>query len=253
MLRIQQLLLPAVLLGCLTVILLTNLVSQPEKVKAAPLPNQAANSSQSSDLLAAFSLDTTTAVPAQPTLQTSENPTVKPTARLTAKAKAKQKKKSTGQSTSSSNNSNSSSQSGSSSDCSVASSYPDAVRQWCSLIDNYAQQQNLDPNLVAAVILEESGGNPQAYSSSGAVGLMQIMPRDGLAAGFTCGSTPCFASRPSTNQLYDPEFNISYGTGMLGSLHRKYGNTRDALLAYGPTNMGYAYADIVLGIYARYK
>jgi len=248
MLRIQQLLLPAVLLGCLTVILLTNLVSQPEEVKAAPVsnPTAIATAGLGSDLLATFNLETTTEVPTQapsPTSQAKKKPTAKP----------KPKKKSHSSSNSSNNNSNNSSQSDSSSGCAISSSYPEAVRQWCSLIDNYAQEQNLDPNLVAAVILAESSGNAQAYSSSGAVGLMQIMPRDGLAAGFTCGSSPCFSSRPSMSELYDPEFNISYGTRMLGSLYRKYGNVRDALLAYGPSNAGYYYADIVLGIYDRYK
>jgi soluble lytic murein transglycosylase-like protein len=201
MLRVHDLMFPAVLLGCLTVVLLTNLVSRPESVKAAALVTSPASAGQGSGL----------------------------------------------------NNPSSSSQSSSSSDCSLAPSYPGAVTQWCSLIDKYAQEQNLDPNLVAAVIFEESGGNPQAYSSSGAVGLMQIMPRDGLAANFTCGSSPCFSSRPSMNELYDPETNIAYGTRMLGSLYNKYGNLRDALLAYGPTGMGYAYADIVLGIYNRDK
>ncbi len=223
---------PAVLLGCLTVVLLTNLVSQPEKVKAAPITASSASAGQNSGLLANFNLETVVEDPTQ-TIAAA-----KPT------AKAKAKKKSTSQS-----NHPSSSSSG----CSLSSSYPSSVTQWCSLIDKYAQAQNLDPNLVAAVIFEESGGNPQAYSSSGAVGLMQIMPRDGLAASFTCGSNPCFSSRPSMNELYDPESNISYGTRMLGSLYNKYGNLRDALLAYGPTGMGYSYADIVLGIYDRYK
>jgi soluble lytic murein transglycosylase-like protein len=85
------------------------------------------------------------------------------------------------------------------------------------------------------------------------VGLMQVMPRDGLAAGFMCGGRPCFSSRPSMSDLYDPEFNISYGTRMLSNLNNKYGNMRDALMAYGPANVGYYYADIVLGLYERYK
>ena len=240
MLRIKQLLFPAVLLGCLTVIFLTNLVAQPEKVNAASLSNQVASSGSGPGLLAAFNLETTTEVPSQAALQAS-------------KPKSKPKKKSNSQSKATNNNSTNPNQSGSSSDCSIAPSYPESIRQWCSLIDKYAQEQNLDPNLVAAVILEESGGNPQAYSSNGAVGLMQVMPRDGLAAGFTCGSSPCFSSRPSMNELFDPEFNIAYGTHMLGSLNSKYGNGRDALLAYGPTGMGYAYADIVLSIFERYK
>ena len=240
MLRVQDLLLPAVLLGCLTVIFLTNLVSQPEKVKAASLSTQPDSTSQSPGLLANFSFETVTETPTQ-------------AAAAAAKPQPKAKKKSANQSSTANTGSNNSSQSNSSSGCTLAASYPSAVTQWCSLIDKYAQEQNLDPNLIAAVILEESGGNPQAYSSSGAVGLMQIMPRDGLAANFTCGAGSCFSSRPCMSELYNPESNIAYGTRMLGSLERKYGNNRDALLAYGPTGMGYSYADIVLGIYDRYK
>jgi soluble lytic murein transglycosylase-like protein len=241
MLRVQDLLFPAVLLGCLTVIFLTNLVSQPEKVKAAALAAAPAPSHSGAGLLANFNLET---ILQDPTQTIPAPVAAKPT------AKPKAKKKSTSHSSAAINTSNNNS---SSSGCSVVASYPSAVTQWCSLIDQYAQDQNLDPNLVAAVIYEESGGNPQAYSSSGAVGLMQIMPRDGLAASFTCGGSPCFSSRPSMNELYDPETNIAYGTRMLGSLVNKYGNLRDALLAYGPTGMGYSYADIVLGIYDRYK
>ena len=245
MLRVQDLMFPAVLLGCLTVILLTNLVSQPENVKAAALATSPASAGQGSGLLGNINLETIVEAPTQANAEAAQT-APKPA------AKTRVKKKSASQSSNSTAVSNND-QSSSSSDCSLAASYPGAVTQWCGLIDKYAQEQNLDPNLVAAVIFEESGGNPQAYSSSGAVGLMQIMPRDGLAANFICGSSPCFSSRPSMNELYDPETNIAYGTRMLGSLYKKYGNLRDALLAYGPTGMGYSYADIVLGIYDRYK
>jgi len=138
-------------------------------------------------------------------------------------------------------------------DCSLPSGYPDSIRQWCGLIETYAGQHGLDPNLIAAVMLQESGGNPQAYSKSGAVGLMQVMPNDGLAAGFMCINGPCFASRPSSAELYDPEFNVAYGTQMLAGLIQKKGSVREALRSYGPMNMGYRYADIVLGIMGRYQ
>ncbi|MEN6408557.1 MAG: transglycosylase SLT domain-containing protein [Anaerolineaceae bacterium] len=137
-------------------------------------------------------------------------------------------------------------------DCQVSEGYPETVRQWCGLITQYAQENNLDPNLIAALILQESGGDPTAYSHSGAVGLMQVMPRDGIAASFQCNSGPCFASRPTIQELEDPEFNVSYGTRMLAGLINKRGNTRDALMAYGPANVGYYYADIVLAIYEKY-
>ena len=133
--------------------------------------------------------------------------------------------------------------------CNLSSGYSQEVRQWCGLIEEYSRQAGLEPNLVAAVITQESGGNPRAYSSSGAVGLMQVMPRDGLAAGFMCINGPCFASRPSMEELYNPEFNISYGTKMLSGLVNKYGSIREALVAYGPRDVGYYYADKVLAIY----
>jgi soluble lytic murein transglycosylase-like protein len=137
--------------------------------------------------------------------------------------------------------------------CEVSNEYPDRVLRWCGLITHYANERGLEPDLVAALILQESGGNPEAYSSSGAVGLMQIMPRDGIAAGFTCVNGPCFSNRPSTSELQDPEYNIAYGTKMLASLEKKYKSTREALKAYGPMDMGYGYADIVLAHYQRFS
>jgi soluble lytic murein transglycosylase-like protein len=111
----------------------------------------------------------------------------------------------------------------------------------------------MDANLVAAVMLQESGGNSKAYSTSGAVGLMQVMPRDGLAAKFQCAGKPCFASRPSMTELYDPDFNVSYGVRMLAGLVQKTGSTREALRSYGPMDVGYYYADKVLRIYQNYQ
>jgi len=138
-------------------------------------------------------------------------------------------------------------------ECSIGLRYPESIRRWCNLIERYAGEENMDPRLIAAVILQESGGDPQAYSYSGAVGLMQVMPRDGLAANFICSGGPCFSSRPTMEELFDPEFNISYGTRMLGGLVRKYGDVREALYSYGPHDVGYYYADLVLGIFNAYQ
>jgi len=108
--------------------------------------------------------------------------------------------------------------------CEVSQNYPQKILRWCDLITRYA----------------------------GAVGLMQVMPRDGLAASFMCVNGPCFANRPTISELEDPEFNVKYGTRMLAGLLNKYSNFRDALKAYGPKDVGYYYADIVLGHYQRY-
>ena len=139
-----------------------------------------------------------------------------------------------------------------SSGCDVSMQYPEAVLHWCELITEQARKHNLAPDLVAAVVLQESGGSATAYSKSGAVGLMQVMPRDGLAAGFMCVNGPCFSDRPTISELEDPAFNIEYGTQLLSKLVQRNGSMRDGLKAYGPMDVGYYYADKVLGLYQRY-
>jgi soluble lytic murein transglycosylase-like protein len=137
-------------------------------------------------------------------------------------------------------------QSALSANCSL--SLPDSISNWCNLIEQAAQKYNVPAQLIAAVMLQESGGQVGVISASGAVGLLQVMPSDGIAASFMCGSGPCFASRPTTRQLLDPAFNIDYGVHMLAALTQKYGSEREALKAYGPYDVGYYYADKVLAI-----
>jgi soluble lytic murein transglycosylase-like protein len=137
--------------------------------------------------------------------------------------------------------------------CSISSAYPESIRQWCTDIEQYARENGMDPNLISALMLQESAGQPDAYSKSGAVGLMQVMPRDGTASTFVCLNGPCFANRPSMQELFDPKFNISYGTRMLAGLVEKYGDLREALKAYGPKDVGYYYADLVIGIMNNHR
>jgi soluble lytic murein transglycosylase-like protein len=137
--------------------------------------------------------------------------------------------------------------------CTISSKYPEKIQQWCNLIVMNADMYSLEPNLIAAVMLQESGGNKDAYSSSGAVGLMQIMPKDGIAEKFMCINGPCFSNRPTMEELFDPDFNIEFGSRMLINLYEKYGNWHDALKAYGPMDVGYQYADIVLSIFENYQ
>jgi soluble lytic murein transglycosylase-like protein len=137
--------------------------------------------------------------------------------------------------------------------CQVSINYPEEILQWCQIITDKATQAELPPDLIAAVMLEESGGDATAYSASGAVGLMQVMPRDGIAASFECPNGPCFASRPTIEELQDPGFNIEFGSHMLAGLIARLGGLREALKAYGPMDVGYSYADTVLAIYENYR
>ena len=130
--------------------------------------------------------------------------------------------------------------------CSLA--LPATISDWCSLIETASKTYGVPAELVAAVMLQESGGQATVISASGAVGLLQVMPSDGIAASFMCGNGPCFSSRPSTQQLLNPAFNVDYGVRMLANLIQKYGSERDALKAYGPYDVGYYYADKVLAI-----
>ena len=114
------------------------------------------------------------------------------------------------------------------------------VRAYCINIQEcISQHANLDEALVAAVIMQESGGDPNVINAnSGATGLMQIMP-DFVIPG-----------RPTQDQLLDPAFNIQTGCNILSAYIDRYGSIRDGLWAYGGTNGTYAqYADIVLNVY----
>ncbi len=137
--------------------------------------------------------------------------------------------------------------------CSISDRYPPEVLRWCALIEQSAADHGLPAGLIAAVMLQESGGDPDSYSSSGAVGLMQVMPRDGIASEFMCINGPCFASRPTIEELKDPGFNIAYGSQMLADLAIKHGSYREALFRYGPMDIGYHYADLVLKIWENYS
>ena len=68
-----------------------------------------------------------------------------------------------------------------------------------------------------------------------------------------CVNGPCFASRPTIEELSDPSYNVEFGTRMLERLVNKVGSLREALKAYGPMDMNYSYADRVLAIYENYR
>lgn len=107
--------------------------------------------------------------------------------------------------------------------------------RYTTIVRTYAQQQRLDPALLAAVIDTESKFNPDARSSAGAVGLMQLTPAtaEGIAQ-YTHGA------KFQLSDLTNPDINVRYGTFYLRLLLNRYHDERLALAAY---NAGEANVD----------
>ncbi len=102
------------------------------------------------------------------------------------------------------------------------------------LIRGHAENYDLDPALLAAVIYRESKFDPDARSSSGAVGLMQLLPETAEGIAVNTGGEKFVVS-----DLRNPEINVRYGSFYLKRLLRKYDDERLALAAYnaGQTNV----------------
>lgn len=102
----------------------------------------------------------------------------------------------------------------------------DTVRRFGPQIEAASRAAGLDPRLVLAVVMEESGGNPSARSRAGARGLMQLMP--GTAADL------------GVINATDPAANLRGGSRYLADQLERYDGRLDlALAAYnaGPGNV----------------
>jgi len=106
------------------------------------------------------------------------------------------------------------------------------VRLWYplkyeSIVRGHARNYHLDPALLAAVIEQESKFRADVKSSSGAVGLMQLLPDTAKGIAIHTGGTQF-----RVQDLYNPEINVRYGAWYLRHLLDKYGDERTALAAY---------------------
>jgi soluble lytic murein transglycosylase-like protein len=101
-------------------------------------------------------------------------------------------------------------------DVRLTSRVPVQIRRWEPLILKAARKYDVDPALLAALMMTESSGRPDAVSAAGAIGLMQVLD----------GPT-------------DPEANVDLGAKMLSAHLRRFGAIDLALAAYnaGPGNV----------------
>jgi soluble lytic murein transglycosylase-like protein len=130
---------------------------------------------------------------------------------------------------------------------------PAVPAQIDALVSQNSAAWQVDPSLVKAVIVNESGFDAKATSRTGAQGLMQLMPSTAAAVG--------------VRDAYDPVQNVAGGTRYLKSLLDRFGG--DVRRAVGAYNAGpeavekygdvppYAetqnYVQNVLGSYAKYR
>jgi soluble lytic murein transglycosylase len=102
--------------------------------------------------------------------------------------------------------------------------YPHAY--W-NIVEPVSQQYSIDPFLVLSVMREESTFDPNARSTAGALGLMQLMPQTAflLNRDLRLGIT-------NASHIWDIKNNIHVGIFYLSTLIKEFGSYAHALAAY---------------------
>jgi soluble lytic murein transglycosylase-like protein len=96
---------------------------------------------------------------------------------------------------------------------------PMATQELDQLIETNSKEQGVKPDLIRAVINQESGNRPCAISSKGAQGLMQLMPETATELG--------------VGDPFNAKQNVEGGTKLLKTLLAKYkGDVALTLAAY---------------------
>ncbi|MEG0125411.1 MAG: lytic transglycosylase domain-containing protein [Clostridia bacterium] len=86
------------------------------------------------------------------------------------------------------------------------------------LIEREAGKNNLNPAFVAAIVLNESSFKPDAESSVGARGLMQLMDKTAEWVHEKMGKTDAY----SFDAMYDAETNVQYGCWYIAFLNERF-------------------------------
>lgn len=94
-------------------------------------------------------------------------------------------------------------------------------------INKFAKENDLAPWFVAAIIRNESGFKTKAISSSGAIGLMQVMPETGewIAKNLEIENF-------DINLLKEPKVNIAFGSWYLHDLWQEFNDEKIVIASY---------------------
>lgn len=100
--------------------------------------------------------------------------------------------------------------------------------EYSEYVYKYAQENDIDPYLIFSIIKAESNFNRNIESSSGAIGLMQLMETTAIEKANEIGEKVLVKEA-----LFNPETNIKIGTSYYAYLIKHYnGNEHLALAAY---------------------
>lgn len=98
--------------------------------------------------------------------------------------------------------------------------------KYAKFVEKYSKIYGVDENLVYAVILCESGFNPDSKSKKGAIGLMQLMPSTASWCAQKLDETY------TDEKLYEPEFNIKIGVYYIAYLQTVFSSSEHVIMAY---------------------
>ncbi|MCC6596897.1 MAG: transglycosylase SLT domain-containing protein [Rhodanobacteraceae bacterium] len=90
---------------------------------------------------------------------------------------------------------------------------PDRVLGYRTLIYDGAEKYNLPPHFIAGIMSFESGGDPDAGSPAGAMGLMQLIHST---------AEQMAGQKLTTAEIYEPERNVDLGCKFLRQLWDRY-------------------------------
>jgi soluble lytic murein transglycosylase len=106
--------------------------------------------------------------------------------------------------------------------------YPNAFRP---LIETHCKTAKIEPDLLQALMREESALDPKALSWAGALGLTQLMPSTANQV-----ARSLKLKTPTTAALLEPDLNIRLGASYLGSLVSQWKGNK--FYAVGSYNAG---------------
>jgi len=104
---------------------------------------------------------------------------------------------------------------------------PDPVVAHVTRIEAAARRHGVDPDLLAVLVLVESGGNARAESPTGARGLMQLMPQTAAHI-----ASERALRDHDLDRLWDPDYNLDLGAWHLARLLERWGEIELAVAAY---------------------